>query len=198
LRQLIESPSSNVEANLTEVYRQRWALTSSGGQSWAESGFGDLGMVLRNAWNWLHRYTIRAMSEPVFDDAVRFFSDLQREYHIAIATTNYDLLPEAICQRLGQSYTALGDGNRATIPIRKLHGSIAWWASSRQVSTWVAPQCCIASPSFYDLGSEGSIYDLAELSLSVDTLESIQDQRGRQGENVIVPPNVWKEIPRTF
>lgn len=164
------------------------------GKNRLESTLGYYENYIQNLNGWLHRI----LGENELELAVRhgWFKRLIKNADVRFVTTNYDLVIEKIIHNCNGKYHFFAS-NHESVPIRKLHGSIAWFpfqdeAFQMQIN---APELILQNNGEYVYDFSKDFFVSKEVwQLYVQFSQKILDKR----RAVIIPPLIGKEYNYLF
>ena len=129
-----------------------------------ESSRGLLEGYIANLCYRLLLHTHQGMKTSAFNDFAAFLKRLTSEQSVGFITTNYDLAIEALASKLSKPYVFLDENHsHDAIPVRKLHGSVAWFLSPSPQPISVPSELGLPARFFEyhedETGTRSTIYD---------------------------------------
>lgn len=167
-----------------------------------ESGRGYFEHYVKNLCAWLHKHTVDSTEFALFNRFMNWFREIESKYQIIFLTTNYDLLIEKVLLDCSIPYHYVGT-KTASIPIRKLHGSLSWFSTSSIIGNVL--NAATYTPIFKGDNEDAFTYDFSADCLQYPTLAGVHMQFGSQlyKTNVtplttLIPPVIGKKYEELF
>lgn len=197
LKYFCEKDIKNIELLLTVWKAYAEANRDFGDKNNFESGIGFYENYIKNFCAILHNNFKK--NDLEIARLHQFMKELLERYNeVVFITTNYDLIIEKMVKQCNRQYHFFK--SEKSIPIRKLHGSIAWFPFTQQhFNQQVNPPKLIFSND-----RDYFVYDFSEFLLSDNTnvFSSIYTQFSSNISNAdfaaLIPPLIGKEYNELF